>query len=524
MREKIPTRGRAMEFSFGEQVLDVDRRELRRRGELIELEPQVFDLLVYLVRNRERVVSKDDLLQSVWGGRIVSESTLISRINAVRKAVGDDGRSQRVIRTVSRKGFRFVGDVREESPPSTDPPRLTLALPDKPSIAVLPFVNMSGDPKQEFFGDGIAEDVITALSRYHSLFVIARNSSFTYRALAVDVKQIGGELGVRYVLEGSLRKAGNRIRVTSQLVEAETRKDVWAERYDRDLGDIFAVQDEITEAVTVAVAPAIAEAELHRAMRKPPETLDTWIAYQRGLWHLGKVTASDCALAEEFFQQAIDLDPNFADAYGGLAFAQVLAGMQFRTSVLTHALNSAQSSARSAVALDGNNAAAHASLSNVLRLRGDFRGALAEAECALSLSPNLAIAHAQRGSALVFSGRPLEGIRDLQMSLRLEPRGLSAAFRLQHVGLGYYFARAYEDALAAFGQAMRSFPELPGTYTWLPAVLGQLGRAEEARQALESAIRIAPAAFNRNVRWQGTFRPKDHAHLLEGLRKAGWKG
>jgi len=306
LREKSPTRGHAMEFSFGEQVLDVDRRELRRRGELIELEPQVFDLLVYLVRNRERVVSKDDLLQSVWGGRIVSESTLISRINAVRKAVGDDGRSQRVIRTVSRKGFRFVGDVREESPPSTDPRRLTLALPDKPSIAVLPFVNMSGDPKQEFFADGIAEDVITALSRYPSLFVIARNSSFTYKARAVDVKQIGGELGVRYVLEGSLRKAGNRIRVTSQLVEAETGKHVWAERYDRDLGDIFAVQDEITEAVTIAVAPAIAEAELRRAMRKPPGTLDAWVAYQRGLWHWGKSPQTTaCWLRSSFSKPSI---------------------------------------------------------------------------------------------------------------------------------------------------------------------------------------------------------------------------
>jgi adenylate cyclase len=237
----------------------------------------------------------------------------------VRKALGDDGRAQRLIRTVSRKGLRFVGDVREESPQSTDPRRLALTLPDKPSIAVLPFVNMSGDPEQEFFADGIAEDVITALSRYPSLFVIARNSSFTYKAHAVDVKQTGRELGVRYVLEGSLRKAGNRIRVTAQLVEAE--------RYDRDLADFFAVQDEITEAVTIAVAPAIAEAELHRAMRKPPGTLDAWGAYQRGLWHLGKVTANDCALAEEFFQQAIDLDPNFADAFAGLAYAHVLASI-----------------------------------------------------------------------------------------------------------------------------------------------------------------------------------------------------
>src|SRR6266478_5568091 len=210
---------------------------------------------------------------------------------------------------------RAMEAARDASQPS-------LTLPDKPSVAVLPFANMSDDPEQEFFADGIAEDVITALSRYPSLFVIARNSSFTYKGRAVDVKEVGHELGVRYVLEGSLRKAGNRIRVTAQLVEAETGRHVWAERYDRDLADIFAVQDEITEAVTIAVAPAIAGAEQHRAMRKPPGSLDAWAAYQRGLWHLSKYTPDNNSLAEKFFQQAIDLDPGFAGGYKGLAMVQ----------------------------------------------------------------------------------------------------------------------------------------------------------------------------------------------------------
>ena len=188
-----------------------------------------------------------------------------------------------------------------------------LTLPDKPSVAVLPLTNMSADPEQKFFADGIVEDVITALSRYPSLFVIARNSSFTYKGRAVDVKQVGRELGVRYVLEGGLRKSGNRIRVTAQLVEAETGKHVWAQRYDRDLTDIFALQDEITERVAVAVAPVIAEAELHRAMRKPPDRLDAWAAYQRGLWHLDKAAVNDDMLAEKLLRQAVDLDPSFAE-------------------------------------------------------------------------------------------------------------------------------------------------------------------------------------------------------------------
>src|SRR5215471_18751679 len=216
----------------------------------------------------------------------------------------------------------------EEAAPAAVQPS---PLPDKPSIAVLPFANMSSDPEQEFFADGIAEDVITGLSHYASLFVIARNSCFTYKSRAVDVKQVGRELGVRYVLEGSLRKAGNRIRVTAQLVEAETGKHVWAERYDRDLADIFALQDEITEAVTIAVTPAIAEAEQQRAMRRPPGSLDAWAAYQRGLWHMGKATAANNALAQKFFHEAIDLDPTFSGGYWGLGAAHYYASYVFPT-------------------------------------------------------------------------------------------------------------------------------------------------------------------------------------------------
>jgi adenylate cyclase len=268
---------------------------------------------------------------------------------------------------------------------------MPLTLPDKPSVAILPFTNMSTDPEQEVFADGIAEDVITALSRYSSLFVIARNSSFTYKGRAVDVKQVGRELGVRYVLEGSLRKAGNRIRVTAQLVEAETGKHVWAERYDRGVADIFAVQDEITDAVTIAIAPAIAHAERQRAMRKPPESLDAWAAYQRGLWHLEKNTADDIALAERFFRQAVDLDPNFPGGHTGLAYAQHQASSR-------HGLPETDSveSARRAVRLDANDADARVCPGFMLLWQGNLEAACAESEAALALSPNLASSHGLR--------------------------------------------------------------------------------------------------------------------------------
>jgi adenylate cyclase len=301
-----------------------------------------------------------------------------------------------------------------------------LTLPDKPSVAVLPFTNMSADPEQEFFADGMAEDVITALARYPSLFVIARNSCFTYKGRSVDVKKIGRELGVRYVLEGSLRKTGSRIRVTAQLVEAESGRHVWAERYDRDLADIFAVQDEITEAVTIAIAPAIAEAEQQRAMRKPPENLDAWAAYQRGLWHLNKAESEDNALtqnffqlAQKFFQQAIELDPSFAGGYTGLAIAQRQEG-QFQGHV-AETLSSAEALIRRAVALDRADAEARSLLANALWARGDYDGALAEAERALAMTPNLARAHHVLGTTLIFSGRTKEGIAALQRSIRLDP-------------------------------------------------------------------------------------------------------
>ena len=382
-----------------------------------------------------------------------------------------------------------------------------LALPDKPSIAVLPFQIMSGDTEQEFFADGIAEDVITALSRYSSLFVIARNSSFSFKDRTYDVKQVGRELGVRYVLEGSLRKSGDRVRVTAQLIEAETGNHVWFERYDRDLADIFAVQDEIAQATAIAIAPAIAAAERQRAIRKPPASLDAWSAYQRGMWHLGKAKADDDALAEKFFSTAVESDPMFAGGYIGLAIV-------LSRSKGTQAKE--EDMARRAVALENNNAEL---------ARGDHQGASAQAEQALALCPNLADAHGALGVTLSYSGRPAEGVAALQTCIRLDPRSPSLVNRLNQVALAYYFCRDYDAAIEAAARAIRLFPDFPSPYRWLAASLGELGRTESARAALEKAVNVSPSSFdfqvNQRPQW---FRPAEHAHMLEGLRKAGWEG
>ena len=575
-------------IEFGHFSIFPHRRQLFAEGRPITLGDRAFDVLMTLIEASGEVVSKDELLNQVWQGRIVEENRLAGEISALRKALGAD---RDLIRTVAGRGYQFIGEIRarpsgvgerevldaaagvassmtpigpgssrREKPwiavlPFADmtgdperedvaekneialPVRIlnagpdplgeaaaeisepALTLPDKPSIAVLPCTNMS-DLEQEFFADGITEDIITALSHYPSLFVVARNSCFTYKGRAIDVKQVGCELGVRYVLESSLRKADNRIRVTAQLVEAETGKQSWAEHYDRDLAGIFALQDEITEAVTTAIAPAIAEAEQKRAMRKPPGNLDAWAAYQRGLWHVGKSTAEDNALAQILFRRAINLDPKFSGAYVGLAEAQGQA-TDFDAGDLFETLSSAEALARRAVALDGADAEARSLLAHTLWRRADYEGALSEVRRALATSPNLSYAHGTLGATLIFSGHPKEGLAALERSIRLDPRDPRSAIRLNQRALGLYFSREYPAALEAAKHAIRSYPDFPNPYRWLAATLGQLGWIDDAQEALRNAMAVGPAAFqssaHERVPWM---RPEDHAHMLEGLRKA----
>jgi adenylate cyclase len=495
----------------------------------VALGSRAISLLSLLVGRQGELVSKDVIMEAVWPGRIVEETNLNVQVAKLRQVLDRYPKHGSCIQTISGRGYCFVGTVRQAETHATIAPtavaslqrRLTpLALPDRPSIAVLPFANMSSDPEQEYFADGIAEEIITAMSRYPSLFVIARSSCFTYKGRTVEARQVGRELGVRYVLEGALRKVGSRVRITAQLVEAETSTDLWAERYDRDLADIFAVQDEITQAVTIAIAPAIADAELRRAMRRPPESLDAWAAYQRGLWHFSKATPNDNSLAEKFFQQAIDLDPNFSGGYRGLAFTQNQTGDSWRS--LLEGMHSIEALARRAVALDPADAEARSCLGMALYNRADYEGALAEVERALVTSPNLAIAHGIIGATLVFSGCLKRGIAALERNLRLDPRDPQLAIRMNQIALAHYFLRQYEKTVEVAKRTIRSYPDYPHIHRWLAAALGQLGRTDEARGALEKAISTAPGAFEMFVRHRVPWmRPEDHAHMLEGLRKAG---
>ena len=519
-----------MQFVFGNYSLDVDRRELRRTGELIPIEPQVFDLLVYLVRNRDRVISKDDLIQAVWGGRIVSESTVTSRITAVRKAVGDSGEQQELIRTVARKGIRFVGEVQDGPKPATvvaadiapEAAPAPAALPHKPSIAVLPFANLSADAEQEYFADGIAEDIITALSRARWFFVIARNSSFVYRDRGADMKQVAEALGVRYVLVGSVRRAHDSVRIAVQLIDGITGNNVWARSYDRALSDIFAVQDEITQTIVAAIEPQLGRAERERARVKPHDSLDAWSTYQRGMLHLYRCTREDLAEARKLFEQAIAADPHLGPAYSGIAEAyyyEVVYGLAISNQ---DNRDRAIVPAQTAVSLDAEDAGAHCTLGRIRYLRREYPPAIADLQIALELNPSLALAHHGLGAALVFSGRAAEGLPHLEAAIRLSPHDPNMGSFLVRIADAKYFAADYEGTIAIALKALGQPNFQWSRYAILIAALGELGRIDEARQFLAEVTRTRPdfsVTFVRDMHLYG-----DQGYLtryLDSLRKAG---
>jgi adenylate cyclase len=400
-----------------------------------------------------------------------------------------------------------------------------LPLPDKPSIAVLAFTNMSGDLEQEYFSDGITDDIITELSRSRSLFVIARNSSFTYKGRSTEIKQVGRELGVRYVLEGSVRRSAGRVRVVAQLIEAMTSNHIWAERYDRSLEDVFAVQDDITTAVVMAIVPAVADAELRRVLRRPPESLGAWEAYQRGLWHLSRSSADDNAKAQIFLERAIASDAAFTSAH--VALARVFAWKALLSGAigLGEGLHLARRHAREAVAQDPHDPDAQAIAAWLQAAMGQGESALEILTPALERNPNSAWANGINGVILVSLGNRRDGRTALETALRLNPRDPSAGLFPGWIAISYYNDRDYLRAVKTANFVIEHYPDYSIIYRWLAAALGQLGRAGEAREALQHAIKLSRTAFELHVRNRPAwYRPEDYEHMLEGLHKAGWQG
>jgi TolB-like protein/Tfp pilus assembly protein PilF len=512
-------------FSFGNFTLDSARRELRAAGTLLAVEPQVFDVLVYLIENRDRVVSKDDLIASVWGGRIVSESTLTSRINAVRRAVGDSGEKQEFIRTFARRGVRWVAPVdtgKDDGRPEGKQVDIPLALPQKPSIAVLPFSNMSGGAEDDTFADGVTEEIITALSRVRWFFVIARGSTFAYKNRDIDPTEIAHEFAVRYVLTGSIRRAGDRVRVTGQLIDGSNRSNVWAQSYDRALSDIFSVQDEITQTIVGAIEPELSRAERERARIKQRDNIDAWSIYQRGMFHLYRYMQEDLAQARKIFEDAIALDRELGPAYSATAEAYYYEVVYGFAESPNENRERGIELAQKAVALDRNDAGAHCTLGRIRYLRREYAAAISELELALDLNPSLALAHYGLGAAFVFSGKPREAFPHLESAIRLSPRDPNMGSYLVRLAEAKYLS-GDDEAAARFALKALAQPSFQWSrYAILIAALGQLGRREEAQRYLAEVTRARPKFSVAFVRTMHPFsRDMGIDRYYEGLRKAG---
>jgi TolB-like protein len=518
-------------YRFGDFALDTDRRELHRGPDPVTMAPQVFDLLEYLIENRNRVVSKEDLIAAVWNGRIVSDSALSTRINAVRCAIDDTGEDQRLVRTLPRKGVRFVGVVHEAQRPETaivtgpagDQPRPALSLPDKPSIAVLPFNNMSGDPDQEYFADGMVEEIITALSRLRWLFVIARNSSFTYKGRAVDVKQVGRELGVRYVLEGSVRKSANRVRIAGQLIDASTGAHIWADRFDGAPDDIFDLQDRVTESVVGAISPRMEQAEFQRAKGKPTESLDAYDYFLHGRAIVPQNTEESINQALQFFYRAIELDPEFASAYGMAAWCYYLRKANRWRTDRSHEVAEATRLARKGVELGSDDAVALSSGGCALAyIGGDLDAGAVFIDRALVFNPNLAHAWIVSAWLRINLGEPELAVRQFEHVMRLSPFEPMMHIVRGGIAFAHFISGDYDKACSLADRLLREKPDMYLGLRVAAAANALAGRLEDSHRAMARLREVDPRLRISDLADLTPFRrPQDLARHQEGLRKAG---
>jgi adenylate cyclase len=543
-------RGRS--FEFGVFRFSARGKQLTRNEIVVPLGSRALDILAFLLDHAGQTVGKDALMAAVWPDRVVEESNLTVHVSALRRVLEAGGVGAGFIHTDPGRGYRFaapvvqrligetpVGDapvgetkhtranpvVEAPSPAAGD---LAAASPrrEKPSIAVLPFDNISSDSDQAYFADGMVEDIITELSRSRSLFVMSRNSSFTYRGKTIDIRQAAAELGVRYVLEGSVRRNASRVRVNAQLIDAETGGHVWAERYDRDVSDVFAVQDEITHAVTMAIGPAVAGAEQLRAARLHPENLGAWEAFHRGMWHLEQVDPESNTTARALFEQAIALDPRFGAPHAWVVHTYLNEIYVYYSRDNAEAVRLAECHGLRALALDPNDSAAHAALAWTAAAAGDLAGGLARSDRALAINPNNVEAHRCRASTLIWLGR-MEEARDIcQLCLRLSPRDVRSWISLHHLTMIGYLTRDYEAAVQAGLRVLDTKPTTVMPHRWLAAALGQLGRQTEAADVIRRATKmVAPWTFGEYARENGPWMAREQSdHLLEGLRRGGWTG
>jgi TolB-like protein/Tfp pilus assembly protein PilF len=498
--------------------LDTDRRELRRGPALLPVEPQVFDLLVFLLENRDRVVSKDDLLASVWSGRIVSESTIASRINAVRRLIGDDGEQQRLIRTIIGKGIRFVGAVRETSKlaKAKEGPRTPgLAILDRPSIAVLAFGNLTNDPEQEYFAHGVVEEIIAALFRIKWLAVVGA-SAFANREQPADAWQVGSELGVRYVLEGSVRKSQSYLRITAELIETATGAHLWADRFDGLLEDVFELQDRVARSVAGVIEPALQAAEIARSAARPTADLTAFDLYVRAIT-IALSSEMQMTQAIHLLEHAIERDPHYGPALAWAADCYGRLYMDGLSKDPESARRKGADLARRALEVAGDDASILANAALALARFGEDVGAMmALVDRALGLNPSFARGWYVSGALRLYAGHPDIAIEHVSVAQRLSPRA-RVGMALTVVGAAHFVTRRFDEALSKLLVAIREDPAYPEPHRYLAACYAHLGRLDEARAVVERVRATTSDVVNKPC----VLRNAGHRELyLSGLRLA----
>jgi len=524
-------------FRFAGLHIDVVQRELRRDGKTIHLEPQVFELLIHLVRHRHRVVGKDELIDAIWKGRIVSDAALSSRISAARRAIGDSGEDQRLIRTLHKRGFRFIGRV-DAAPASADEatrmraatgaPRaaaagLTSIDAARASIVTLPFENLSGNPENEYFGYGISDDLTRLLARNRWLTVISRHSTVAFQGRRIDARELGQSLGVRYVLPGSVRREKDAVRITAELVRSADGAQLWGETYNLRLESIFDVQEQIARQIAATIEPELSKVEQQLAARKTPANLDAWDCCQRGLWHLWFFTREGFDRAEEFFARAAASEPGLARAHAGLGYVSVQRALYAPPVSRPKHLESALALARAAVALDSRDAFARTVLGRALSLLGRNEEAAAELDAAIDLNPSFAQAYFAQGFNLLWAGRASDATALLDRAIRLSPRD-SHLWSFYHVGAWAHFSSGDFARAAEFARCATRQPNVTyRAFATLAASLGHLtdGCARDAAAA--ELLRRRPDYCARLAREEFFFCHDGSflARFLAGLRSAG---
>ena len=509
------------EISFGRFHLDLRSRTLSGSDVSIELKNKSYDMLCVLALADGKLVTKDELMSKVWPGIVVEEGNIPVHISAIRKALGEERDRPIHLFTVPGRGYRLVGVQSPSSPIAAEAGSAGApGFQGRPSIAVLPFQNMSSDPEQEYFADGMVEEIITGLSRIKWLFVIARNSTFIFKEKIVDVRQVGADLGVRYVLQGSVRKSGDRIRITAQLIEAQSGMQVWTERYDRQLDDVFAVQDEIAMSIIGAIEPGLQKIEVERVKRRRPQNIDAYDLVLQALPHIYKLMPTGSAPAIPLLEKALQLEPDYPFAHAALAWCFHI---RFGRGGLHEAdRQAAIRHARAAVSRAGDDATTLAIAAFVIWFQErDLNTAFDLFDRALVISASNFFALCTSAVALAWSGHAELAIERGQRALKLSP--FDAMNHISYMGIAgaSFQLQRYTEACDAAHRAIELNPTLSLPYIYLTAALVGLGRIEEARAAAQSLLRLDPDFSIRRYSMIVGVNPTVFSAFSEAWRQAG---